>query len=76
MSKRNTPLDAILPLLPSLSEKDKDRLKRELGMLELSACEKTGHAFKAVKSYSTGFLGSGAPVTIMACSKCGKRETV
>jgi len=73
MGKREKPIDVILALIPSLTKKELEQLKKKLGVKLLSACEEKGHNLKATKSYRPGFFGMGPPITIMVCTRCGKR---
>lgn len=64
------PIDAVLALLATLSDKEKDRVR---GMLQVvvPACSRMGHNYKATGQTQGLFTRT----SILVCTRCGKQVT-
>lgn len=71
------PLEVIISLLPTLSQKELDRVKELLAVpiKTLSACERTGHKFdKTIHEEARGWFQK--PYRFQVCLKCGQRNFI
>ena len=74
MSAVNRPLDVILALLPSLSDKERGELVAALDIP--SVCLVKGHDFRPLdKLERAGWFGRKFVVTRVVCRKCGVVKT-
>lgn len=65
---KSTPLSTILSLLPSLSDRDREKLKAKL--CQQTVCDVKGHQYKTTAVIPVWFK---PPITQMVCSRCGKQ---
>lgn len=63
------PIDVVLSLLPSLSEKERDLIRQEVGMALLPPCERLGHQFKVMGHAPAGWFNKA--YTKLHCVRCG-----
>lgn len=73
--KNRKSIEVILSLVPTLSPKEIDIVRKAVGMQEKTACERLGHNMKPQKKRSVGFFN---PVTIitLCCTRCPHKETI
>lgn len=64
-----TGIELILAIIPSLNEKEMQRLREAVGMN--GPCAKNGHKFKKVGEESVSWFKR---VPVMVCEKCGNRQ--